>query len=93
MCILISLKMTALRKILPGLYTNGIRFVFGTQRRIASTTLSDGPFNLFLGEKPINQAQHYKYLGVLIDADLNFKQHVDELLVEIFKRIGVLGRI
>ena len=48
---------------------------------------------LFLGDKPINQAQHYKYLGVLIDANLNFKQHVDKLLVKVSKRIGVLVRI
>ena len=48
---------------------------------------------IILGDEPINQAQHYKYLGVLIDANLNFKQHVDKLLVKISKRIGVLGRI
>ena len=67
--------------------------LFGTQQRIASATLSDGPFSLFLGDKPINQAQHYKYLGVLLDSNLNFKQLVDKLLVKISKRIGVLGRI
>ena len=50
--------------------------VFGTQQRIASATLSNGPFSLFLGENPINQAQHCKYLGVIRDANLNFKQHV-----------------
>ena len=62
--------------------------VFGTQQRIALATLSNGPFSLFLGEKLINQAQH-KYLGVLIDTNLNFKQHMDKLLVKISKRIGV----
>ena len=66
--------------------------LFGTHQRIASVTLSDGPVSLFLGDKPINQA-HYKHLGVLIDANLNFKQQVDKLLVKISKRIGVLGRI
>ena len=66
--------------------------LFGTQQRIASASLSDGPFSLFLGDKPINQTQHYKYLGVLIDANLNFKQQVDKLLVKNSKRIGVLGR-
>ena len=66
--------------------------LFGIQRRIASDTLPDGPFSLFLGDKPKNQA-HYKHLGVLIDANLNFKQQVDKLLVKISKRIGVLGRI
>ena len=30
---------------------------------------------------------------MLTDANLNFKQHVDKLLVMITKRIGVLGRI
>ena len=30
---------------------------------------------------------------MLIDANLNFKQQVDKLLVKISKRIGVLGRI
>ena len=30
---------------------------------------------------------------MLIDANLNFKQHVDKLLVKISKRIGILGRI
>ena len=29
---------------------------------------------------------------MLIDANLNFKQHVDKLLVKISKSIGVLGR-
>ena len=67
--------------------------LFGTQQRIASATLSDGPFSLFLGDKPINQAQHYKYLDVLIDANVNSKQHVDKLLFKISKIIGVLGRI
>ena len=66
--------------------------LFGIQQRIASDTLPDGPFSLFLGDKPKNQA-HYKHLGVLIDANLNFKQQVDKLLVKISKRIGVLGRI
>ena len=28
--------------------------LFGTQQRIASATLSDGPFSLFLGNKPIS---------------------------------------
>ena len=51
--------------------------LFGTQQRIASATLSDGTFSLFLEDKPINHAQYYKCLGVLIDANLNFKQHVD----------------
>ena len=55
--------------------------------------LSDGPFSLFLVENPINQAQDHKYLGVLIDTNLNSKQHVHKLLVKVSKRIGVLGRI
>ena len=67
--------------------------IFGTQLRIASVTVSDGPFSLFLGDKQINQAKHYKYLVVLIDANLNFKQHVDKILAKISKRIVVLGRI
>ena len=67
--------------------------VFGTQQRIASATLSNGPLSLFLGENPINQAQHFKYLGVIRDANLNSKQHVDKLLIKVSKRIGVLGRI
>ena len=32
--------------------------VFGTQQRIVSATLSNGPFSLFIEETPINQAQH-----------------------------------
>ena len=30
---------------------------------------------------------------MLIDANLNFKLHMDKLLVKVSKRIGVLGRI
>ena len=67
--------------------------LFGTQQRFAAATLSDRLLSLFLGGKPINQAPHYRKLGVLIDANLNFKQHVDKLLVKISKRIGVFGRI
>ena len=65
--------------------------LFGTQQRIASAILSNEPFSLFLGDKPINQAKHYKYLGVLIDANLNLKQHVDKILAKISQRIGALG--
>ena len=55
--------------------------VFGTQQRIASATFSNRPLSLFLGDNPINQAQNYKYLGVIRDANLNFKQIVDKLQV------------
>ena len=67
--------------------------LLGTQQRIASATLSNEPCSLFLGDKPINPAKHYKYLGVLIDANLNFKQHLDKIMAKISKRIGALGRI
>ena len=67
--------------------------VFGTQQRIGSAALVEGPFSLFLREKPINQAPHYKYLRVLIDANHIFEQHLGKLLVKISKRISVLGRI
>ena len=41
--------------------------LFGTQQqRIASATLSDGPFSLFLGNKPINQA-HQGICNVVLD--------------------------
>ena len=42
----------------------------------------------------INRAQHYKYLGVIIDVNLSFKEYVDKLPVKISKSgIGVLCRI
>ena len=44
-------------------------------------------------DKIINSLRENKYLGMLIDKKLNFRQHADKLLVNISKRIGVLGRI
>ena len=32
-------------------------------------------FELFLGERLVKQVDHYKYLDILIDAYLNFKEH------------------
>ena len=37
-------------------------FLYGTQQRISSATLSDGPLSLFLTDKTINRAQDYKCL-------------------------------
>ena len=66
-----------------------IDVLFGSQQRLSSVER----FNLYLSHRIIKKVQHYKYLGVIIDAHLNFNEHVDKILIKVSKRIGALGKI
>ena len=45
--------------------------LFGTHQKTSKVD----KFELFLGESLVKQVDHYKYLDILIDAYLNFKEH------------------
>ena len=60
--------------------------LFGTQQRLSSAER----LNLYLGDKIIKQVQHYEYLGVIIDAHLNFKEQVDKILKKFQRELVLL---
>ena len=42
---------------------------------------------------PIKVALFHRYLGVLIDQDLSFTQHIDKISTEAWKRFGLICNI
>ena len=48
--------------------------------------------NLVLGNACVKRVQHYKYLGITLDANLNFHEHVDRLHCKLSSRLGALRR-
>ena len=49
--------------------------------------------NLKLDKKALQQKDHIKYLGVIIDSYLNWKQNITNVSKEISRSIGVMYRI
>ena len=62
--------------------------LFGAHERIAANNEHD----LVLGNARVKTAQHYKYLGITLDANLNFHEHVDRLFCKLSYRLGALRR-
>ena len=50
---------------------------------------------IFIGvnQKFIKQKDHIKYLGVVIDSHLNFKEHIHQLSKKISRGIGILANL
>ena len=44
------------------------------------------------GDIELEKVEEYKYLGVMIDHDLNFKSNTDYIASKVLKRLGILGR-
>ena len=49
--------------------------------------------SIFLGNKEIKQASELKFLGVFIDATLNFKKHTDTIINKLRKYLAIFYRI
>ena len=49
--------------------------------------------NLFINNEVIAETNSVKYLGVLIDNNLTWKTHIQQIKLKIAKSIGVLSRL
>ena len=63
--------------------------LFGTHQKTSKVD----KFELFLGEWLVKQVDHYKYLDILIDTHLNFKEHMAKGFGKVSLRLGALRRI
>jgi len=67
--------------------TNSV--LFGTPTMLAKSN----SLNLNHGGAVIEQVPSFKYLGITLDENLNFGEHLSDVARKISSRIGVLGRI
>ena len=51
------------------------------------------PVTILIDNEAIDEAKYVKYLGILIDSQLTFRQHIDELTKKISRGIGVLYKL
>ena len=51
------------------------------------------PITILINNKAIDEVKSIKYLGVIIDAQLTFKYHIDELTKKISRGIGLLYKL
>ena len=51
------------------------------------------PITILINKQAIDEVKFVKYLGVLIDSNLTFKFHIDELTKKISRGIGVLFKL
>ena len=58
-----------------------------------SNYIWSGQMELVIDDCRINFTDAFKLLGVIIDKDLNFSQHISEVCIKISKMIGVLQRL
>ena len=48
---------------------------------------------ILINKEAIDEVKHVKYLGVLIDSQLTFKYHIDELNKQVSRAIGILYKL
>ena len=46
-----------------------------------------------IDEDPLEQVEHFKYLGVVINENLTWSDHIDSIQTKVAKRLGILKRI
>ena len=63
--------------------------LFGTAQKLAGAT----DFNILIQGKEIDRVSNFCYLGVTLDENLSWKEHVGEVFKKVNKRLGLLGRI
>ena len=51
------------------------------------------PINLKIKNKILEEKKHVKYLGIIMDCNLNWKQHIHELSKKISRSIGILCKL
>ena len=51
------------------------------------------PITILINKQAIEEAKYVKYLGVLIDSQLSFKYHINELSKKIARGIGILYKL
>ena len=48
---------------------------------------------ILINKEAIDEGKHAKYLGILIDSQLTFKYHIDELNKKVSRAIGILYKL
>ena len=51
------------------------------------------PVTILINKQAIDEAEYVKYLGILIDAHLTFRHHIDELTKKVSRGIGMLYKL
>lgn len=57
-----------------------------------TTEQKNDNLSLKINNKEIKKVNHYKYLGLIIDKNLNFKEHINYLILKISKFTGLFKR-
>ena len=52
-----------------------------------------GTITILINNRAINEVQYVKYLGILIDAQLTFRHHINELSKKVSRAIGMLYKL
>ena len=63
--------------------------LFGTHQR----TSKSKPLQIKMNKQSIFESQNYKYLGVILDKNLNFNEHLEKTYRKVSSRIKLLSRV
>ena len=63
--------------------------LFGTSANLSNVT----NYQLSISEHPLKQVTEYRYLGVILNANLSWNAHIESIPVKVGKRIGILRRL
>ena len=61
---------------------------FGTRHQVMKTS----DIKTFCGDQEVEVVQQYKYLGMMLDSELNFKSNTEYIVSKVIPRLGILGR-
>ena len=69
--------------------TNTECVLLGTHQRTAKSK----PLEIKMNEQSIAESQNYEYLGVILDKNLNFNEHLEKTFNKVSSRIKLLSRV
>ncbi len=61
---------------------------FGTKQQVSKTN----NIKTHCGGQELEVVQKYKYLGMILDSELNFKANAEYIVSKVIPRLGILGR-
>ena len=60
---------------------------------ITNKKSTSNEFNVSINDSPLKKCDQYKYLGVVIDKNLNWKPHIEYISAKIAKTCGILSKL
>ena len=91
---LVNIINSELKKVTQWIRANKLSLNFQkTKYMLFSNSIDALPINLVFDDIPLENVSHIKFLGIIVDAKLSWKFHIDNICKIISRNIGMINRL